>query len=87
MKEGKSRGGERGRDTGSLLAAISSYAPAPIYPPALRISRRLSRPFTTLRPSLSAPLSYAYFIYRSSDNVCTLTTAIGVTPLLVVRFG
>lgn len=63
-----------GCDTGSLLAAISSYAPAPIYSPALRIShhrlsrQRLSRPSTLLLllPRSCHPLRT---LYRSDDNV------------------
>lgn len=71
-RDGRGNGGweREGCDTGSLLAAISSYAPAPIYPPALRISRhdslRLSRSSTPSAPS--PPLSLA-ILYRTNDNV------------------
>lgn len=74
-------------DTGSLLAAISSYAPAPIYPPALRISRhdslRLSRS-STLRP-LPATIP-CYLISNKRQRFRDIpTTDTDVT--LLVRFG
>lgn len=69
VEETEGEKGEGVRDTGSLLAAISSYAPAPIYPPALRISHhgslQLSRP-SILRPPFSRyPLR---ILYWTSDN-------------------
>jgi len=80
--EEETEGGKGGRDIGSLLAAISSYAPAPIYPPALRISHHgslslslslsLQLPRTATRrfpPSSLLPPSPTYFISDANDNV------------------
>jgi len=58
------RGGGNGRaerdgdrDTGSLLAAISSYASAPIYPPnPSDLSPRLSPAFSFVHPPFFTPL-------------------------------